>query len=172
MDKICRQCSIKKASSEFHRHAGSRDGLQYSCKVCQLQNNREYYKSNPDKRWYRQHPEDSSARGRKYKENNWEKMMWVTAKHNARKMGREFEIDVSDIIIPEYCPLLNIKLTRILDSGRSPSNPSIDRIDNSKGYLKDNIMVISDKANRIKMNLSIEELKLLANNINKLYDKL
>jgi len=37
----------------------------------------------------------------------------------------------------------------------------LDRIDNNKGYIKDNVWVISRKANTIKNNASLEELKAL-----------
>jgi hypothetical protein len=41
--------------------------------------------------------------------------------------------------------------------------PSVDRIDNSRGYTHDNIVIVSFKANRLKSNASIEELQRLAN---------
>ena len=97
-------------------------------------------------------------------------MMWLTAQNNASKHNREFSISQEDIIIPDFCPLLGIKITKILGKGRVPSNPSLDRIDNSIGYTKENIMVVSEKANRIKMDLTIKELILLANNIKKIYE--
>jgi hypothetical protein len=47
--------------------------------------------------------------------------------------------------------------------GQSEDNSySIDRIDSSRGYEPDNIIVISNKANRMKNDGTIEELKLLA----------
>jgi hypothetical protein len=36
--------------------------------------------------------------------------------------------------------------------------PSIDRIDNSKGYTKDNIMIVSTKLNLLKKDATIDEL--------------
>jgi hypothetical protein len=37
--------------------------------------------------------------------------------------------------------------------------PTLDRIDSTKGYIKENIQVISFKANRLKNNATVDELK-------------
>ena len=41
------------------------------------------------------------------------------------------------------------------------NSPSLDRLDNNKGYTKENISVISYKANRIKNDASFEEIEKL-----------
>ena len=40
-------------------------------------------------------------------------------------------------------------------------SPSLDRIDSKKGYTKDNVQVISNRANRLKADGNIEEFKLI-----------
>ena len=82
------------------------------------------------------------------------------AQSRAKKSGIEFSITEKDIILPEYCPILKIKLQENILSAKSNSY-SIDRIDNSKGYVKGNVQVISHRANQIKNDSTIEELKLL-----------
>ena len=85
------------------------------------------------------------------------------AKQRCKKSGREFNIKVSDIVIPDKCPILGIEIN--MNSGKSgayKNSPSLDRIDNSKGYLPDNIQVISQAANAMKHDASWEELKLFA----------
>lgn len=72
-------------------------------------------------------------------------------------------------MIPEFCPYLGIKLTTVVDGGRHESNASLDRIDNTKGYIKGNVQVISSKANFMKRNASIEELLQFAFGIIKLH---
>ena len=41
--------------------------------------------------------------------------------------------------------------------------PSIDRIDNTRGYVKDNIIIVSRRANILKKDATINELIKLAN---------
>lgn len=40
-------------------------------------------------------------------------------------------------------------------------SPSLDRVNIDKGYIKGNIAVISNRANRIKSDATIEEIKAL-----------
>ena len=74
-----------------------------------------------------------------------------------RKIGNknhnqlEFTIQWFNIEMPEFCPCTGIKID--YDSRKSSdwrNRPSIDRIDNSKGYTPNNIWVISMLANSIK----------------------
>lgn len=83
------------------------------------------------------------------------------SRSRAKRKGFEHNIDVHDVVIPEYCPLLGIKLHKG-DGGVCPNSPTLDRIDNSKGYVKGNVWVISYRANTIKSDATIEELRQIA----------
>jgi hypothetical protein len=86
----------------------------------------------------------------------------------AYEKGLEFNLNSEDIILPRNCPLLNVPL----DYGISVANdfsPSIDRIDSSKSYIKDNIQVMSFLGNRMKNSATPEQLLTFANNIISLY---
>jgi hypothetical protein len=48
------------------------------------------------------------------------------------------------------------------------NSPSIDRIDNTKGYIKGNVIVMSTLANAMKNKASFEQLKSFSTNILKL----
>ena len=90
--------------------------------------------------------------------------MHQRAKQRCRESGREFTISVEDITIPDICPILGIPLN--VNSGRPgayKNSPSLDRIDNSKGYTPDNIQVISQEANAMKRSASNSELHKFAN---------
>ena len=81
------------------------------------------------------------------------------AKKRALKKGLEFNLELCDVVIPRYCPILGIPLyTSKLNADCSPS---IDRIDNSKGYTKNNINIISTRANRIKNDSTFNEIEKL-----------
>lgn len=89
------------------------------------------------------------------------------AKRRAKIKNLEFNIDISDIYLPEVCPLLGIPLhsSERRENTSIDDSYSIDRIDSTKGYIKGNVWVISNKANRIKSDASLEELELLTKNL-------
>jgi predicted nucleic acid-binding Zn-ribbon protein len=96
--------------------------------------------------------------------------MHQRAKQRCKTKNLEFNIEVSDIIIPDICPILGIKLN--MNSGKSgayKNSPSLDRIDNSKGYTKENIQVVSQEANAMKHSATIEELQMFAKWVNSTY---
>lgn len=88
-----------------------------------------------------------------------------SARQRAERKGIDFTISISDIKIPKRCPYLGIKLTNTLGKGRVYSNASIDRIDNSKGYIPDNIQVVSDLANKMKQDARPDQLIEFAKHI-------
>jgi len=92
-----------------------------------------------------------------------EYFMHSNVKHSAKRRGIEFTLAVEDIVVPEFCPILGIKLSHSNDKrGFYPNSPSIDRIDNSKVYHKDNIVIVSLRANTLKKDATIEELQKIA----------
>lgn len=141
--------------------------------------NKEYYlekanswrKANPEK-----HREASRKSAKQHKDtkenyllNNYEQHLVYRARRNAYKASVLFNLTIEDISIPEVCPYLQVPITRIQGQGRQDYNPSIDRIDPTKGYIKGNIQIISDKANRTKNNASVKELLQFADSIYKLH---
>jgi len=96
-----------------------------------------------------------------YRVNNPEWYMHNKAKRRALDRQIDFNIEVKDIVMPVNCPVFKkykLKKEYSEKSGPKPWSPSLDRIDNSKGYVKGNIQVISNKANTMKGNATPEEL--------------
>lgn len=104
------------------------------------------------------------TRKRHGKSNTPEYRMWLSAKQRARRQGIPFRIKISDIDIPEFCPILGIALrpARNVDVGSRDKSPSLDRIVPELGYIPGNIRVISNRANRIKSDAAAEELRAIA----------
>jgi len=87
--------------------------------------------------------------------------MCTSAKARSKKNGLEFTITKHDIKIPSICPVLGIPIIVSPGTGRRPDSPSLDRIDNTKGYTKENVRVISDRANMLKSNGTVEEFEAI-----------
>lgn len=90
------------------------------------------------------------------REKNYIKYMVARIKQRAKVRGLEMTLTETDIPIPEFCPVLGVKLVL---SGDRWALPSIDRLDNSRGYVPGNVRVISRKANALKSDATIAELE-------------
>lgn len=118
------------------------------------------------KRWIEANPEKLASQYLGWKIRNPEKCILRAARERAKSKGIEFSIVEEDIVIPDVCPLLNIPLESSIGKGGASNNsPSLDRIDNTKGYVKGNVWVISFLANSVKRNLSLEQLETLVRNL-------
>jgi hypothetical protein len=108
--------------------------------------------------------EDLNAKKRQEFKDNTEYYIWERTKLRAKKYGYEFNLDISDIKIPKLCPILEVEIIKG-DKDNYEYSPSIDRIDNSKGYIKGNIWIISKKANSMKNSATPQELNTFCKNI-------
>lgn len=93
--------------------------------------------------------------------NNISKSLWRSARDRAKKRGMEFTITPEHVIVPEYCPVLGIPLFSRAGQKRNDNSPSVDRINNTKGYTPDNIVVVSLRANIMKNRFTMEEFQQL-----------
>lgn len=77
------------------------------------------------------------------------------------KNNIDFNLSVDDLEFPSHCPVLGIELNYFSEV-MSNNSPSLDRFDPNGGYVKGNVILISMRANRLKMNASPEELMAIA----------
>lgn len=92
----------------------------------------------------------------------------------ARRQGIEFDLEFDDIIWPELCPVLGIRLDYSYGTKgghAKKTSPSFDRIDPTKGYVKGNVIIVSLKANAIKQDASAEEVLRVGQFYQSLLDK-
>lgn len=141
MTKVCGECGKQ---FELRRCAGP--GTLFCGRQCRY---RAYKRKNPDywrayhKAWSRENPV---------------RIMLNSCKQNAKKKGLVFKLTAKDIVIPKRCPVFGLPFVTG-DRGRTPS---VDRIDNTKGYIRRNIQVISRRANTMKADASPAELRKFA----------
>jgi hypothetical protein len=128
---ICKTCEIDREDKFFSVKDACKSGYDYSrCKPCK--------KSAYD-----------------WQSVSYEKRMYNRTKSRAKRRGREFTIDLSDIVLPTHCPVFG----KPFIYGDPDWTYSIDRKDNRLGYTKENIIIVSNKANRMKNDSELEELK-------------
>lgn len=101
----------------------------------------------------------TQKKAREYYQKNWSKRQVTMKKYYAKKHDIPFDMTASDIPIPETCPVLDIPIFFREGNGPLDNSPSIDRIRPELGYVKGNVIVISMKANRIKNDATVEELR-------------
>lgn len=172
---LCKECK-RKQDSEYHAKIMS-DPIK---RIEENKKRSEWKKNNPDKvakqsviynskpevklrkaEWQRTH-----LRINNLSEQQYILKMWRSAKYRAAAKNIPFNITVEDIIIPEYCPILNIKLDRSIGKSKNDScTPSLDRIIPEKGYVKGNVQVISMLANTMKNHATKEQLLTFSQNI-------
>ena len=90
--------------------------------------------------------------------------MWASAKSRAKRDNLPFTLKVTDIVIPECCPVFP---EIVFEKGRRRrgfhgDSPSLDKLIPEKGYTKENVCVISCRANFIKRDATVTELRRVA----------
>lgn len=148
----CKFCKEIKSKTEFIKINGF---FQHVCKECYFLDEQKELREKHE--IFRQKRlADHRIFKSKYRKKHPDFALWKSAQQRAKRYNLPFTIQVSDIIIPEYCPVLGIKLKQA--KGRmNDFSPTLDRIKPEMGYVPGNICVMSNKANRLKGDGSIEE---------------
>ena len=128
--------------------------------------NKERYAKNKDvikkksKEHYRNNKESILQENKDYRRTKEGSInyLYKSAKQRSKKYNIPFNLELNDIVIPDVCPVLGIQLVQG-DGVSFDGSPTVDRILPQLGYTKGNIIIISMKANRIKNNATLNELK-------------
>lgn len=145
----CYVCKEFKETSQFSpcKKAKLRNGKSYVCKQCQALAQRQRREKQKDIDLL-----DFTLKKRLY-----------DAQNRAKSKNQYYDIDLEFLYQlwnqqEGKCALTGIPMTTT-KHGRTNTNVSIDRIDSSKGYTKDNIWLICSAVNFMKSNLNLEEFK-------------
>ncbi len=148
--------------TEFTHHPTTSDGLQTTCRGCTREAQRA---------WRQRNPEDKKKESREYYIKNRSRIqakklqdpvshILRSVRARAKKFQINFNLTEQDIDIPKRCPVLNIPL--FFTKGKKTNNtPSIDRMDSTKGYITGNTRIISWRANRLKSDATLDEMRSL-----------
>jgi hypothetical protein len=90
-----------------------------------------------------------------------QRFKFKTKKYNAERIGHKWDVEFGDLVWPTHCPILGLELD-YFNAFRSENSPSFDQLIPGKGYTKDNVRVISYRANRIKNDGTSEEHRRIA----------
>lgn len=143
--RLCRSCNTMKANEEFHLFKKGVNGRYPHCKQCRKPISAKHWAEFPNT-----------------------KKMLARTKSRATARGIPFNLALEDIVVPEKCPVLGIRLDHTGGQSEKSNSPSLDKIVPSLGYVKGNVRVISHRANMLKNNASVEEMELVLADLRKL----
>ncbi len=159
--KACSKCKLTKPKEDFGKRASNEDGLDYRCKDCNKIYAREYRAT----RRAKANQSAIASRNRLH----WTVRLQRGSKSSANTRKLEHSISVEDIqSIWESqngkCYWLGIALDE--SNGlpdRHPLKPSLDRLDNSRGYVRENVVITSTFANLGRSNTTVEDFSEFLN---------
>ncbi len=167
--KTCSRCKSMKAEEAYSPRSDGTGRRRSMCKSCHATATRVWYGRNRSYalNYAKESRKDLSLRRRINDRRNVNRLkhpaleLWRLARRRARQKNLPFNIEINDVLIPDYCPVLSIKLVWGQRRRQKDQSPTVDRIRPSDGYIKGNVQVISWRANRLKSDASIEELEKL-----------
>ena len=119
---------------------------------------------NGDTRFSRCKVCEKNKANKKYRLNPIPQLIFAFKKR-AKRQKVPFDLTIEDISnllknAGNICPVLGVKMTTTeLGSGDTDYSPSFDGIYPKKGYIKENIVIVSNKANRIKTDATVDEIR-------------
>lgn len=158
MGKVCKACGVEKDFALFTKDPRNNDGLGAKCQICFNARQRQLYPNRPIKRRGEQY--DYHRRYNK----EWIRTLpgWIAESYHGCKARRDCSITKKDILAlwerqKGICALTGQPMDYTA-SKRAHNRPSIDRIDNTKGYHQDNVRLVWHLANLAKNVFTDEQL--------------
>tara|TARA_R110000796_G_C14235142_1_gene396507 strand:- start:26 stop:526 length:501 start_codon:yes stop_codon:yes gene_type:complete len=145
--------------------------INMPCKE-QYDKNKEKYREEAAK-WREDNLEQDKENKIQWQKDNFEKQKVYAAKNRAKQKNIYFELTEQDIkdVWPEdnKCPALGIPLKRN-EGVLCDNSSSLDRVDNNKGYTRDNIQIVSMLANQIMSSATPDQVLQVGRYFKKLID--
>jgi cyclophilin family peptidyl-prolyl cis-trans isomerase len=175
----CKVCTdaYKKENTDLEKQKRRSKEYYKKTKEKQREYGRIYYQKNrlkkdeQSKKWRKDNPEARKKIAERSRLKNKERIMWSAARDRAKSKGAHFNISIEDVVIPEVCPILGIRLVKT-NSKTSPDSPTLDKVVPSLGYVVGNVQVISHKANVMKNSGTLDECMKLGEWARRMKDEL
>lgn len=138
--KTCNHCKISKEQTEFDKNSSNKDGLNNTCKVCKKEDYIRRKNRNPVHTYF------------------------IAKRSECKQKNIPFDLTEEYLmsIWTEECPVFGTPM-KLGTGGRGDGyNSHLDRLDPNKGYVMGNVAWISGRANRIKYNATVEDLRKIA----------
>tara|TARA_R100001244_G_scaffold25113_2_gene25475 strand:+ start:122114 stop:122680 length:567 start_codon:yes stop_codon:yes gene_type:complete len=177
--KNCSKCEKEKPLNDFHKNRSAKDGHLSQCKVCRCAKvaayhkktnyaaNKKYLSSDRgceihnriNKSYYRS--EHGKNHNRKIKTMSVEQFLKYKLSHVKARKKWETNIDLKYLLqlYEKQCGKCNISMVPMTHSYYDLKCISIDRIDSSKGYIKNNVQLVCRAINLGKQNFSNQDMK-------------
>lgn len=155
-------------------HVTVRDVADRSCYQCKLDKAAKWKRENADKHaaankeWTQRNPLAARRTQLRAKARNpktyWASSAFQAARTRAANRNVPFTITREYLlsIVTDTCPVFNTPFNFIGNGRIVPTSPSVDRIVPDKGYVPGNVVVISQRANGIKQNANAQEIRKVA----------
>ncbi len=176
--KYCKRCLLAKG----HKLKHFDEQNQLICAKCLIYLSEDSFDINKNGRWFRNFKDRrcKSCKKKQYEKRRVESRgsgierlvveRYCSIRERAKKNGWIVDFD-KDYLLELWekqnhlCALTKIEMTALLFNGRTPTNMSVDRIDSTKGYTKDNIQLVCMAVNQMKSDLTYSELLFFCKNI-------
>ncbi len=142
LTRFCPRCKQTKSKEEFAISRARADGLHTYCKVC------------------------SALRSQERRGSPVGRMMTMLThlRSKCKKQNIPFDLDIEYLstLYVDVCPALGLKLDYYVKGHSAWNSPSIDRFYPEVGYVKGNVSIISNRANTLKLDATVEEVEAVA----------
>ena len=189
-DPTCRKCGLQKNAAEFAPDKRRKCGHGSYCRVCQRGLVNASYRKNLEanrvkraastRAYYARNRSKVKASSNNYaRVKGWAQRLVISTRETAKRWGYAHDLDAMFLLElldrqGGKCYWLGVPLTPS-DVVRDPQRPSVDRLDNSKGYTRDNVVLSCQFANMgrsvtglARMREFVSALGLSASNISRL----
>ena len=162
--KCCNICKQYLPLDMFStNNAVKKDKLSLYCRVCDKKKQEARRRASSSK----QLEYSRKYQAKRRQDNTYRLQMLLNAsKQRAQLKGIEHTLTLEQLISiypkDNKCPGFGTEL-KFGNAGFRDHSPSIDKIDHTKGYTLDNVQILSWRANRLKVDATVQELELLLN---------